>query len=108
MAVEDNQRGEERKTHRMRILYSVEDTGECHPVRLLNFSGTGVYFESLNRIEPGTRIVIHSKGGEQPDHEVDPVCSRYETMSRVRIKWCKELKDRDYPYFGIGGEYLAD
>lgn len=90
----------------MRLLYSEEKTGKCHPVRLLNFSKTGVYFESLCRILPGTRIRIHTKGGTEPDHEADPVCSGYKTMSRVKVRWCREIEGRGYPYFGIGGEYL--
>lgn len=106
MTTKDNHRKNERQIHSMRIIYSEEKTGKCNPVRLLNFSKTGIYFESLDKIVPGTRIRIHTKGGTGPEHEADPVCSGYKTMARVLVKWCKKIEDRNYPYFGIGGEYL--
>jgi len=105
-ARENNQRKTQRAIHSQRLICLEEQTGECHPVRLLNFSKTGVYFESLRKIPPGTRVLIHSRGGARPGHDTDPICSGYKSMSRIQVKWCKTLGGRNYPYFGIGGKYL--
>lgn len=104
----NNHREGDRTDHRMRILYADTDTGECHPVRLLNYSENGIYFESLHSLKPGTVISFFSRGGIDPSHEIDESCSGYRSMSRAKVKWCRDLKDRDYPYFGIGAEYLPE
>ncbi len=104
----NNHREDDRTDHSMRILYTDAGTGECHPVRLLNYSEKGIYFESLHCLKPGTVIKFFSKGGIGPSHEADESCSGYRSMSRAVVKWCRDIQDRDYPYFGIGVEYLPE
>ena len=62
-----------------------------------NYSGSGMYFESLFSLNPGTNVKI--KVENQPLADVPPVLS-------AEVRWCRELQnDNSFYCYGIGVEY---
>ncbi len=102
----DNSRKCDRENHNMRIIYTESGSEKCHPVKILNYSENGIYFENLHHIPPGAVLVFYSRGGELPEHVTDKNLRSFKSMARAEVKWCKDLKDREYPHFGVGTQYL--
>lgn len=102
----DNSRRCDRENHSMRIIYTESGSEKCHPVKVLNYSENGIYFENLHHIPPGAVLIFYSRGGELPANVTDKNFTSFKSMARAEVKWCKDLKDREYPHFGIGTQYL--
>lgn len=102
----DNNRICDRENHNMRIIYTESGSEKCHPVKILNYSENGIYFENLHHISPGTVLVFYSRGGELPEQVAVKNFTSFKSMARAEVKWCKDLKDREYPHFGVGTQYL--
>ena len=72
--------------------------------RVLNFSKSGLYFETICSLKPGTILLFRSEtfGKNVPDFE-DCECVR--SISLLEIKWCQEFLRNGESYFGIGARY---
>jgi len=72
--------------------------------RVLNFSKSGLYFESTFSLKPGTILLFRSEAFSKkvPDFEG---CECVRSISLVEIKWCRELLRNGESYFGIGARY---
>ena len=72
--------------------------------RALNFSKSGLYFETTYSLKPGTILLFRSEafGKKWPDFE-GYECLR--SISLVEIKWCQEFLRNGESYFGIGARY---
>jgi hypothetical protein len=72
--------------------------------RMLNFSKSGMYFESGAFIKEGTTIYFNlincSCIPSDPGH-----CEGLRSVSLAEVRWCQEMKNQDAPYFGIGVKY---
>jgi hypothetical protein len=106
MVADINHRRCSRIDHNVRFLYKDASTGECHPVRILNYSDNGVYFESLHCLPPGTEIHFYSRGGKSPENASNENFRSFKPLAKAVVKWCSNLENREYPYFGIGTEYI--
>ena len=72
--------------------------------RVLNFSKSGLYFETTDSLKPGTILLFRleaSRCGASDSEDYE--CLR--TISLVEIKWCQDLHQNGESYFGIGARY---
>ena len=74
--------------------------------RALNFSKSGLYFETIHSLKPGTILLFRSEafGIKVPDLEG---CECLRSISLLEIKWCQEFLRNRESYFGIGAKYLV-
>ncbi len=75
-----------------------------YPARVLNFSESGLYFESEYPLKQGTTILfrLETSGCGVLDSE-GYECLR--TISLVEVKWCQYFLENGESYFGIGARY---
>jgi hypothetical protein len=95
-----------RVNHTARFLCTCPDTGAVHEVTMLNYSSDGIYFETVRPLEPGTVVLLHSRGGEFPETVSDADHRGYATMAYARIRWCRPLGQERGASFGVGAEYV--
>ena len=72
--------------------------------RVLNFSKSGLYFETECPLKQGTIILFRieaSRCGASDSEDYE--CLR--TISLVEIKWCQDFLGNGESYFGIGARY---
>jgi hypothetical protein len=75
-----------------------------YQARVLNFSKSGLYFETRCSLKPGTTVLFRAEAS---------VCRALEhnsyenlrTISLVEIKWCQQLLKSGESHFGIGARY---
>ena len=72
--------------------------------KVLNFSRSGIYFQTTHEIKPGATIFIKleillSKNVNSLNHE----CLR--TVSLGEVRWCIDLSGSDKSYYGVGLRY---
>lgn len=72
--------------------------------RVLNFSESGLYFETAYPLKPGTTVLFRLEtfrcgASDSEGYE----CLR--TISLIEIKWCQDLLKGGESYFGIGARY---
>ena len=72
--------------------------------RALNFSKSGLYFETTYALKPGTILLFRSEtfSKKVPDFK-DCECVR--SISLLEIKWCQEFLRDGESYYGIGARY---
>ena len=78
--------------------------GETFNGRMLNFSKSGMYFESGECIREGETIyfrLISSSSLPSAREFFDGLRSE----SLAEVKWCREIKNEDAAYFGYGVKY---
>ena len=75
-----------------------------HRARVLNFSKSGLYFETTYSLNSGTILLFRSEAFDKkvPDFEG---CECLRSISLVEIKWCQEFLRDGESYFGIGARY---
>lgn len=75
-----------------------------YPARVLNFSQSGLYFESEYPLKQGTTILfrLETSGCGVLDSE-GYECLR--TISLAEVKWCQYFLENGESYFGIGARY---
>lgn len=72
--------------------------------RVLNFSKSGLYFETPYPLKPGTILLFRSEAfNRNVSDSEDHSCVR--SISLVEIKWCQEFLRNGQFYFGIGARY---
>ena len=72
--------------------------------RALNFSESGLYFETTYPLKPATILVFRSEGFSKKVSDFEGYhCVR--SISLVEIKWCQEFLRNGESYFGIGARY---
>ena len=72
--------------------------------RVLNFSKSGLYFETEYPLKPGITILFRLEGSCSGVYDVeDGECLR--TISLAEVKWCRDLISKGEAYFGIGARY---
>lgn len=72
--------------------------------RVLNFSKSGVYFETECPLKPGIMILFRTEVSRCGVSDLeDGVCLR--TISLAEVKWCQDLGKNGESYFGIGARY---
>jgi hypothetical protein len=106
MASSKGNRQSLRISHTARFLCTYPDTGMVHEVTMLNYNNDGIYFESIQPIEPGTVVLLYSKGGEFPETVSEADSRDYATMAYARIRWCRDIQGQEPPRFGLGAEYV--
>ncbi|MFH1153479.1 MAG: hypothetical protein V1793_06675 [Pseudomonadota bacterium] len=106
MASSKGNRQSLRINHTARFLCTYPDTGKVHEVTMLNYNNDGIYFETVQPIEPGTVVLLYSKGGEFPETVSDMDNREYATMAYAKIRWCRALDKGTGAEFGIGAEYV--
>ena len=73
------------------------DSRHFYYAMMHNYSGRGMYFESLLSLKPGSKVKI--KVENPPFADVPPALS-------AEVKWCQELlSDKSFYCYGIGVEY---
>ena len=72
--------------------------------RALNFSKSGLYFETTYELKPGTILLFRSEtfSKKVPGFE-DCECVR--SISLLEVKWCQEFQRGGESYYGIGARY---
>ena len=77
---------------------SVKDlmSDKSYSARQLNFSDTGIYFESDALLEPGAEVYIGLRYSPVEDRSSDYICYR------MTIMWRKELKEDSHFFYGYG------
>jgi len=72
--------------------------------RVLNFSKSGLYFETTYPLKPGTILLFRSEAFSRNVSDSEGhTCVR--SISLVEIKWCQKFFRNDESYFGIGARY---
>jgi hypothetical protein len=72
--------------------------------RVLNFSKSGLYFETTDSLKPGTILLFRSEAFAKKVLYLEGFqCLR--SISLVEIKWCQEFLANGESYFGIGAKY---
>ncbi|MGD9080742.1 MAG: hypothetical protein PVG96_15455 [Desulfobacterales bacterium] len=75
-----------------------------HPARVLNFSKSGLYFETIYSLKPGTILLFRSNAFDKKTSDFEgSECLR--SISLIEIKWCQEFLWNGESYFGIGARY---
>lgn len=75
-----------------------------YSARVLNFSESGLYFESGHPLKPGTTILFRlevSRCGASDSEGYDGL----RTISLAEIRWCQGLLRNGESCFGIGAKY---
>jgi hypothetical protein len=72
--------------------------------RVLNFSKSGLYFETTYALKPGTILLFRSNAFDKKTSDFEgSECLR--SISLIEIKWCQEFLWNGESYFGIGARY---
>jgi hypothetical protein len=72
--------------------------------RVLNFSRSGLYFETKYPLKPGATILFRIEiSGYGASNLEDCECLR--SISLADVKWCGDLVENGESYFGIGARY---
>lgn len=72
--------------------------------KLLNFSESGVYFESAHDLKPGAMIFMKmNMGSSSKINFLDHECPR--SVSLGEVKWRIDLSGSDQSYYGVGVRY---
>jgi len=72
--------------------------------RVLNFSKSGLYFETECPFKQGTIILFRLEASRCGASDSED-CECLRTISLVEIKWCQDLLKNSESYFGIGASY---
>ena len=82
---------------------SIKDfkTDETSFARILNYSDTGLYFESDALLEQGAEVYVGLRPSPLDDRPSDYDCYR------TTIMWCKELKEDACYFYGYGTQILS-
>lgn len=87
--------------NRITFNYGTENS---YRARVLNFSKSGLYFETAYPIKPGMTILFRIEvSGCKASNLEDCECIR--TFSLADVKWCRDLVKDGESYFGIGARY---
>jgi hypothetical protein len=71
---------------------------------VLNFSKSGLYFETTYSLKPGTILLFRSEAFDKKVPDLEGLqCLR--SISLVEIKWSQEFLRNGESYFGIGARY---
>ena len=86
------------------IEWSYFNKDICFDARLLNFSESGVYFETGQELKPGSTILLKMKMVSKSrfnslDH------GRPRSVSLGEVKWRIDLSESDQSYYGVGVRY---
>ena len=86
------------------IVFSYFAKDKTFNGRMLNFSKNGMYFEFGEFIKSGAAIYSRLRScAELPS---DPErCEGLRSVSLAEVRWCKKLKNKGKPCFGIGLKY---
>lgn len=100
--------GDRRKNQRSSCEGSIScssfNNHEAFESRILNFSKSGMYFESDAILKPGTTIYFKLK--KCTVFPSDPVsCEWLRRESLAEVRWCKKVKNQGKHYFGMGVKY---
>ena len=71
----------------------------------LNFSESGLYFESKYPLKPGITILFRLEASDCEVSNSEGFRS-IRTISLAEVKWCRDLAGMGESYFGIGARYL--
>jgi hypothetical protein len=72
--------------------------------QILNFSKSGMYFESDAIFRPGT--IIYFRLEKCTVFPSDPaLCEGLRNTSLAEVRWCKEVKNQGERCFGMGVKY---
>lgn len=86
------------------IKWSYFNMQNCYPAYAMNFSKTGLYFESTRAVDPGNTILIRTE--EFPAKNSDSKGQAYlRTICLAEVKWCRELEGTSATLYGIGAKY---
>jgi len=99
---------EKRKTIRHNCEASIEwsyfNQGVYHEAKLLNFSRSGVFFETASDILLGSTIIIRL--GMVLSTEIDAVGHAYPRLvSLGEVTWCTHLSGKHQSCWGVGVRY---
>ena len=72
-----------------------------HRARALNFSKSGLYFETECSLKPGSMIFFRLEASDCTASGNDD-CSNLRTISLIEIKWCQDFHKNGESCFGIG------
>ena len=78
--------------------------GIFYRARVLNFSKSGLYFETTDSLKPGTILLFRLEASRCGASDSED-CECLRTISLVEIKWCQDLHQNGESYFGIGARY---
>ena len=99
-----NKRSDQRLNCEASIAFSFFGKGRTYEGRMLNFSKSGMYFESGKFIKGGT--AIHSRLTNYSGLPSGPeLCEGLRSISIAEVKWCREMKNKEATCFGIGVKY---
>ena len=86
------------------IKWSHFNTQNCYPASAMNFSKTGLYFESTRAVDPGSTILIRTE--EFPSENSNSDGQAYlRTICLAEVKWCRELEGTSVTLYGVGAKY---
>ena len=86
------------------ISYSAFNKHEIFEGTILNFSKSGMYFESDTITKEGTTIYFRLTNCTVFPHDPD-LCEGLRNASLAEVRWWREVKNRGKPCFGIGVKY---
>lgn len=69
--------------------------------RALNFSESGLYFETEYPLKPGMTILFRIEVFRRKASNLED-CECLRTISLADVKWCRDLIKNGKSYFGIG------
>ena len=97
-------RGNVRHNCEANIKWSYFNQEIIFDAKLLNFSKSGVYFETAHDLKPGVTIflnmiIVSSSKLNCLDQE------RPRLVSLGEVKWRNDLSGSDQPYYGVGVRY---
>ena len=72
--------------------------------KMLNYSESGMYFESDSVFKEGTNILFKMKRCLFIPSDPE-LCEGLRTVSLAEVKWWKEMSGEDSSHFGIGVKY---
>jgi hypothetical protein len=72
--------------------------------KVLNFSKSGLYFETEYPLKPGMTILFRIEVSCCKASNLED-CECLRTISLADVKWCRDLVKNGESYFGIGARY---
>ena len=87
------------------LTYWISLAGKNYRAKGLNYSPTGISFESTFSLKPGT-IVCMKREGFPHDCSSCQACESCRTITFATIKWCQKGKETDIEAYVAGAKYL--
>jgi len=100
MKVQDEKRESVRYDHIASIVYAYHNSDKFYDAKMCNFCHSGMCFETISAIEPGSDIYIMME-----DFAPDAIEAEIYDGYLAEVRWCQPITETDSIRYKIGVKY---